>query len=289
MPKTIKEGFSTFLSKLTPNRSESIAAKAHRESIQACLVSNYRMLLFFRTGSSGNGTCIRGQSDTDYFAIIPCENLYENSSYTLRKVKETLATRFPLTGVKVDSPSVVCPFGKLTIETTDIVPAYFINETIGHKVYGIPDGNGGWMKASPLAHNAYVSEINNKHGYKLKPLIRFIKAWKYFNNVPISSFYIEIRVAKYAEKEDYIDYPQDILRVLKMFSSNNLGCVIDPTGISGYIKSCSTDVKKETALSKLKTAITRAEKAFEAQEQGKIKEAFDWWNIFYNSKFPSYN
>jgi hypothetical protein len=136
--------------------------------------------------------------------------------------------------------------------------------------------------------STYVTEINNKHGYKLKPLIRFIKAWKYFNNVPINSFYIEIRVSKYAEKEDYIDYPQDILRVLKMFSSNDLGSVIDPTGISGYINPSSTDVKKETALSKLKTAITRAEKAIEAQEQGKIKVAFDWWYIFFNSKFPSY-
>lgn len=288
MPKTINEGFNTFLSKLTPNTTESIAAKAHRESIKQCLVSNYQMKNFFRTGSSGNGTCISGYSDTDYFASIPIENLFKDSSYTLQKIKETLATRFPLTGVKVDSPSVVCPFGKMNIETTEIVPAYFLQKTNEHNVYRMPDGNGGWMKASPLAHNAYVTEINKKHGFKVKPLIRFIKAWKYYNDVPISSFYIEIRIAKYAEKEDYIDYPQDILRVLKAFASNNLGNVIDPTGISGYIKPCSSDVKKENALSKLNTAISRAEKAWASQEEGNIKEAFELWNIFFKSKFPSY-
>lgn len=288
MPKTINEGFSTFLSKLTPNSTETIAAKAHRESIRQCLISNYQMKNFFRTGSSGNGTCICGHSDTDYFASIPPDNLYKDSSYTLQKIKGTLAARFPLTGVKVDSPSVVCPFGKMNIETAEIVPAYFLHKTNEHNVYGMPDGNSGWMKASPLAHNDYVTKINKKHGYKVKPLIRFIKAWKYYNDVPISSFYIEIRVTKYAEKEDYIDYPQDILRVLKAIACNNLGSVIDPTGISGYIKSCSSDVKKENALSKLKTAISRAEKALSSQEEGKIKEAFEWWNILYNSKFPSY-
>ena len=47
------------------------------------------------------------------------------------------------------------------------------------------------QQASPDAHNAYVASIDTKFGGKVKPLIRFIKAWKYFRDVPISSFYLE--------------------------------------------------------------------------------------------------
>jgi hypothetical protein len=288
MPKTITEGFNELLKKLTPNVTESKAAKDHRESIRKCLVANYKMKNFFRTGSTGNSTSISGFSDTDYFASIPAANLWKDSSYTLRMIKETLATRFPLTGVHVDNPAVVCPFGSLNIESTEIVPACHIKKVGGFNIYEMPDGNGGWMKASPLAHNNYVAQVNKKHGFKVKPLIRFIKAWKYYNNVPISSFYIEIRVTKYAEKEDFIDYPQDILRVLRMFESNTLSKVIDPTGISGYIEPCSSLAKKIEALSKVKTGISRAEKAVSAQGKSDIKNAFEWWNKFYNNKFPSY-
>ena len=90
----------------------------------------------------------------------------------------------------------VCPFGSLSAETTEIVPADFYKLVDGNNIYEIPDGSGGWMKAGPKAHNQYVADVNKKLKYKVKPLIRFLKAWKYYCNVPISSFYLEIRGSK---------------------------------------------------------------------------------------------
>jgi len=64
-------------------------------------------------------------------------------------------------------------------------------EDNGYKVYDIADGAGGWMKTSPDAHNAYVRDIDDPLGGKVKPLIRFLKAGKCFKDVPISSFYLD--------------------------------------------------------------------------------------------------
>ena len=288
MAKTVEEGFREFLTKLTPTTTETEKVKKHRASIKKCLESNFEMKRFFRTGSIGNGTSISGYSDTDYFAVIPTGNLKKNSKTSLKQIKEALNQRFPKTDVCVDSPSVVVPFGTLKAETTEITPAdYQFTNKEEHDVFEIPDGDGGWMNSSPSAHNSYVSEVNSSLKYKVKPLVRFMKALKYYRSIPISSFYLEIRTAKYAKNESYISYSMDIKRILKYLVDNNLPRVIDPTG-GGYINPCKTDNKEENALSKLKTALGRAEKAREAEKEGKIKKAFEHWNTFFYYEFPEY-
>ncbi len=289
MTKTIDEGFRTFLGRLTPSDSYSEAAKNHRASIEARLKQDFDLLRFFRTGSYGNGASIQGYSDVDYFASIPRKKLNSNSDYTLRLVRDALDNRFPNTGVKVDTPAVLVPFGKDASESTEVVPADYIETNKdGHFIYEIADRAGGWMKTSPDAHNAYVAKINDKLGGKVKPLIRFLKAWKCYKNVPILSFYLELRVAKYAEGEKSIVYSIDVKNILKLLWDNQLAAMQDPAGISGYIYPCSTEAKKTDALSKLSTALVRAQKAREAESSEKIKDAFDCWDLLYDNKFPSY-
>jgi hypothetical protein len=76
---------------------------------------------FFKAGSLGNGTSIRNYSDVDYFASIPSQNLKQNSSKTLSEVADVLRNRFPGTsGIRVDVPAVVVPFGTDASEATDV-------------------------------------------------------------------------------------------------------------------------------------------------------------------------
>lgn len=289
MAKTIDEGFNEFHKRLVPTSRESEAAKNHRASIEACLISNFGMKGFFRTGSFGNGTSIRVHSDVDYFAHIPTDNLTQNSSTTLQKVRDVLDARFPNTGVYVDAPAIVVPFGTNNSESTEIIPADFIkDDENGNAIYDIANGSGGWMRSSPGTHNRYVKEIDEKLDSMVKPLVRFVKAWKYYRNVPIRSFYLEMRVAKYASEESSIVYSIDVKNILKLLRNNLLAALQDPTGISGYIAPCSSDAKKSDALSKLETALKRAEKAREAESQGEISDAFYWWNLVFNEKFPAY-
>ena len=288
--RTVDQGFRDFLQKLTPTAWESNAAKAHRVSIEACLKNNFNITRFFRTGSFGNGTSISGYSDVDYFAEIPTSKLKKNSTSTLREVRDALDKRFPNTGVRVSCPAVLVPFGTDAKESTEVTPADYIEdaEEGGYKIYEIPDCLASWMRSSPDAHNAYVREVDGDLGGKVKPLIRFIKAWKYYQNVPISSFYLELRVAKYAADESNIVYDIDVKRVFSHLDSIDLARMQDPMGISGYISPCSTQARLDDAKSKLSTALTRAQKAYDAKDRGDIKNAFYWWNLLYAGNFPSY-
>lgn len=289
MPRSIDEGFNDFLAKLTPTTYESEAAKNHRYSIKTRLELEFGYVpRFVRIGSFGNGTSISGYSDVDYLACLPTNVLTENSAYSLQKVRNTLAERFPNTGVRVSCPAVVCPFGTSASETTEIVPADFVTERDGYKVYDIADCSGGWMRASPDAHNEYVSAQDKRLGGKVKPLIRFIKAWKFARDVPISSFYLELRVAKYASGEKTIVYDIDVKNILSTLRDCSLASMQDPAGVSGYISACRSEVQRQDALSKLNSAATRAEKARDAAVAGKVSDAFDWWRLLYDSWFPTY-
>jgi len=289
MVKTVEEGFRAFHGRLTPTITESEAAKRHRSSIEACLKTNFQITRFFRTGSFGNGTSIRGCSDVDYFASIPTKKLKQNSSATLREVREVLDARFPNTGVRVRTPAVLVPFGTDACESTEVVPADFIGkDENGYLVYEIADGERGWMRSSPGAHNAWVTKVNNQLGRKVKSLVRFIKAWKYFRSVPISSFYLELRVTKYASEQDSIVYSIDVKNIFKQLWDKQLAAIQDSMGVSGYIYPCSTDAQKTDALSKLSTTLVRAEKALGAESDEEISDAFEWWDLVFGGHFPSY-
>ena len=290
MAKTVDEGFREFHGTLTPTRGESQAAKSHRASIETCLKNSFEITRFFRTGSFGNGTSIRGYSDVDYFACIPTKNLKQNSVTTLQEVREVLIDRFQDTDISIRTPAVKVRFGTDASESTEVVPADFIQrDKDGNHIYKIADGDGGWKRSSPDAHNNYVDEVDRKLGDKVKPLVRLLKTWKYYRDVPIQSFYLEMRVAKYASQEEFIAFSWDVRNILKLLWDNQLAALQDPKGISGYISPCSSEAQKSDALSKLKTAFTRSEKAWEAEKAGKINDAFYWWDLVFARRFPSYN
>ena len=292
--RTIEQGFKNFLRILTPTSKESDAAKKHRASIEACLKNNFGMTTrFFRTGSFGSGTSISGYSDVDYFAQIPTSSLEENSTLMLRRVRDALDKRFPKTGVRVSCPAVIVLFRPDGKESTEVTPASYVEVITKdeYKVYNIPDLSGSWIRSSPDAHKAYVRKIDQKLERRVKPLIRFVKAWKYYRNVPISSFYLELRVAKYAERKPSIVYDAYDIAVKRVFSylhSDALAKMRDPMGICGHIKPCSTGKKLKKAKSKLSTALNRAQKACDARRSGDIEGVFYRWNMLYNRKFPNY-
>lgn len=288
MPRDIKRGFNDFHDKIKTSVVETATAKSHRASIEACLKNNFGLSRFTRIGSFGNGTNINNHSDVDYLACLPASVLTKTSTASLTKVKNALNTRFHSTNIKVSAPAVVCPFGTQKSEDTEVVVAFYIKERNGFNVYGISNCNDGWMEISPDAHNEYVSKVDKKHGGRVKPLIRFIKAWKYFANVPISSFYLEMKVAKYADNESSIVYDIDVKQILEMLNNDGLSRMQDPTVVSGYISPCTTDAFKRDALSKLSTATTRAKKARMAESNEDTKTAFYWWNLLYNDKFSNY-
>lgn len=289
MPRTIDEGFRDFLGWLTPTCGESIAASGHRSTVQACLANSYALKRFLRIGSFGNGTSICGYSDVDYLAEVSNDDLSANSFNSLRTLRGILDDRFPRTNVGVRCPAVEVPFGTDARDHTEVVLGFDTGKRVsGHIVYGIPDCTGGWMATAPDAHKAYVVAQDDRLGRKVRPLIRFLKAWKFFRNVPISSFYLEMRVAEYASSEKSIEYGYDVARVLKWLQDLGLARLQDPAGVSGYIRAAKTDQQLNNAYSKLETAATRAANARGRENMGDISGAFDWWRLLYDDQFPRY-
>ncbi|MEY0320113.1 SMODS domain-containing nucleotidyltransferase [Providencia stuartii] len=284
MIRSIDKAFEDFHDKIKTSVTETSNAKSHRASIKGCLDNNFTVKRFARIGSFGNGTNISGYSDVDYLACLSKSNLDSNSYRSLSNVKNALAIRFPNTNIRVSSPTVSCPFGSYRSEDTEIVVADYVCERNGFSVYKIADGSTGWIEISPDAHNVYVDKIDKQHFGKVKKLIRFIKAWKYYNNVPIKSFYLEMRVAKYAESESSIVYEIDIKRIFQSLLDSELSSMQDPMKVAGYITPCQSDISKNEALSKLKTAVNRSTNALNANSD---EDKFYWWNLLFSEKFPS--
>jgi hypothetical protein len=289
MPRTLDEGFRDFLAELTPSTADTASAKSHRASIEQCLRNNYVVKRFFRTGSFGNGTSVYGYSDIDYFVSIPSANLSTDSDYVLRKLRDILIERFPRTAIAVRCPAVRIPFGSSQSEAHEIVPADSLGlNASGHEVFEIPNCAGAWMATSPDAHNSFVLSHNQRLSNRLKPLIRYLKAWKFYNSVPISSFYLEMRAAKFAAGEKSIIYSMDIRSIFTYLDDNALPALQDPTGVAGYIYPCSTNAKFAEARSKIATARKRADNAREAEDVGNLVSAFYWWDLFFGGCFPGY-
>ena len=287
MAKSVAEGFDILLSWILPSETETTKAASHRTSIKACLESNFEITSFFRAGSFGHGTSVRGYSDVDYFTVIPTANLKKDSSITLRQVKEALAARFPNTEVYVDSPAVAVQFGKEKWERHEVTPVDYVGQDKGYNIYDMPNRYGDWMKSSPTGLNAVTNKQNDRLAKKAKQLVRLVKLWNYYNTAGIRSIYIEMRVVECLTSENYVDYPVDVHRALRHMQIKRLSAMHDPIGLGAKIFPCS-DAAKAMALSKLNTAVTRAQKAVEANSAAKTAEAFEWWDKLYNGGFTRY-
>lgn len=289
MNPSVTSAFNSFHNYLIPSTAERTAATQHRASIVSKLEDSFGVDYVYEIGSLGSGTGIHQHVDLDLMVSIPSYNQRDNSSNMLSAVKSALDSRFPYTSITVRTPAVRASFGSYDSEVVEIVPGYYQyqSQSSGSNVYKIPDFGGGWQLSAPRAHTLYVNEVNQKLNSKVKPLIRFVKAIKYYNNIPLSSFYLEMRVAKWCSTESSIEYAHDIKAFLAFLYTSELAALQDPTGIAGYIHGYSTQAKKEEALSKIATAYARASKAYDYGAIGQLEHAQIWWNALFDGKFSS--
>src|SRR5262249_33731219 len=140
-----------------------------------------------------------------------------SSDTALAWVKNALVASFRSTPVHISRPAVVIAFGGGD-ETWEVTPGFLTSRGgQGVYVYDIPGAATGWLDTAPLEHLSYVNEVNSQAKITggAKKLARLIKAWKYYNRVPISSFYLEMRAAQYLAGEPSFVAVEDICRLLE--------------------------------------------------------------------------
>lgn len=256
MSETAAQYLTSLLSAYTPPAAYFEAHRAHRAGIETRLDLWLGVKEMFETGSLKHGTGVRYYSDADFIVSLKGERPMSTTS--LNKVKDALQDRYPSTTIVIRRPAVVCRF-KGGDETVEVVPAFAADSG-----YWIPDPKeGGWMLTHPKDHNAYVNTVNTKHSGGAKKLARLAKMWKYQRNVPVSSCYLEMRAAKYADAELSWFLPADLYYFLKGLEAAQLAAMNDPTGLGSRFTAYSSEGSKADALSKLSTAVSRAKRAMD--------------------------
>ncbi|MFE7745123.1 nucleotidyltransferase [Nocardia sp. NPDC057455] len=285
MSRTVAEGFDEFLSRLTPLSSQISAAKSHRDRVERSLKKSLSVLNIRETGSFHHGTGVRHYSDVD--VLVSLGGTQPSSSDTaLRWVKDALSASFPTTTVRISRPAVVVEFAS-GAETWEVIPG-FLQDTSPHFRYEIPGPSTGWIDTAPTEHLDYVNECNQAAARGgAKKLARLVKAWKYYCNVPVSSFYLEMRAAQHMATEPSFIAVWDLCLLLEWLQDYQLPAMNDPKGVTGRFHPCSSDYLKSEALSKLTTAATRARKAFDAYQADRIDDAFIWLDRLFGGHFPA--
>jgi hypothetical protein len=289
MPLSVNAGFDEFLRRLTPLESQRTASKAHRLSVEKSLKAGMTVNAIRETGSFHHGTGVRNHCDVDVLVSIGDDR--PGSSVTaLGWVRDALKASFPYTTVRVSRPAVVVEFNG-GAETWEVIPGFLTGRGGAARVYDIPGAATGWMDSAPSEHLQYVNDCNNAASTKggAKKLARLAKAWKYYRNVPISSFYLEMRAAQHVATQATFIPVWDICQLLEKLDSHSLAGMNDPRKASGQFAACSSEANREAALSKLTTAAGRARRALDAynEDPTDAQTAFFYLDLLFGGRFPS--
>ncbi len=287
MALTVDQGFTKFLDTLTPTAAQRTAASRHRSSVTGSIEQSLTVKRYREIGSFGHGTGVRGHADVDL--LVSLYNKPLSSDTALGWIKDALSASFPYTDVYVRRPAVVVNFAGGD-ERWEIVPAFLRSRSDGDPyVYDIPGAAAGWMLSAPIEHIDWVNEINQRTGINggAKKLARLVKAWKYYNNVPVSSFYLEMRAAQYMATQSSFIAAWDICGLLEHLHDIQLAAMNDPRHAAGRFQACSSDAKAADALSKLKTGATRARKALDAYRDDDPALAFAYLDLLFGGRFPA--
>lgn len=284
--RTVRDAFRLFIERQIPRQSERDAAEAHRASVEAALES-LSIFGLWETGSFRHGTAVRGHCDVDVLVSLKGTRP-SDPDVALNRVKAALTARYPYSNIRVSRPAVVVKFAGGD-ERWEVIPAYVKRAVGAEVVYEIPAPGGAWLETSPNAHLRYVTEENKSPAGGAKSLARLIKAWKYCNSgsVKVSSFYLEMRAAKYMATESSFLPDMDFDRLLRSLASSELAAMNDPTCVTGRFLAASTESYRATALATVKADSGRVRDALECEAAGKRADAFGKLSTVFLGAFPS--
>ena len=278
------KALSLYLASVIPAALDRTKVSDRRAKLELSLkASSISFSVMWETGSFSHGTAISQYSDVDYLASVagPKPTLPSSALAAFKKSLQSADSN--IYKIEVASPTIRIEYFSEPI--IEIAPGYIFDLTPTHSIYEIAGPNDQWIKTSPGAHLAYVNDANDALSKRVKSLIRLIKAWKYSQKVPISSFYLEMRTTEYALTQDSILFDLDLRFALNHIIRAGLADMNDPTGSVGRIPACSSSLNQATSLRQMKDAVAALEEAYEKSRKG---DWFNYWlqmsNVFNN--FP---
>lgn len=289
MATTVFSAFNTLLSWQGLTTAQQDTATGRVSGITKFFSRNFEISdSVFPIGSYDRGTICSGERDIDLMAPLkpygPSKywDRYQHDSRSfLYWVRDELNDRYATTKV---SSRQVCVKLDFTEIVTDVTPC-FPRSGGG---YLMPDGAKGWMSTNPPFHSSFMIDANRQHSSKLKPLVRLVKAWNIANGRSLRSFHLELMVEQLQRGYTIGANPEEVAYTLKTLPTLVQQPFYDPWSSGVRVDSYLSSDGRDAVIRLLQDDATRAEKAEEYRNAGKIESAFERWNMVFNHQFPAY-
>ncbi len=151
-------------------------------------------------GSWGTNTQVRTISDIDLLYVLPndmqrqfIQRVGNVQSQILQDVRNTLFATYPRSDIRGDGPTVVVKFDSIKIEVAPIfsrtgLPVQY-EDLVGDACY--TNDGGSFQPTAPAAELLQLQTVDNRVNGALVALIRMLKVWKQYCNVPIKSIVLQ--------------------------------------------------------------------------------------------------
>jgi len=236
-------------------------------------------------GSWGKKTRVRPPRDIDVLFELPYSvyQRYEQKtgnkqSQLLQEVKDVLAKTYNTTKMRGDGQVVMVQFSSYAVE---VVPAFALSN--GHYYICNTHDGGKYKEIAPDAEIKAISDSDSTYKGNTRDLIRMMKRWQDYCNVPLKSFWIDLLTTDFMLGWQYhgssaVYYDWMVRDFFEYLIGKSNSYVFVPGTYETVL--LGSDWK-----SRAESARDRAIKAcqYEADTNSKTKEVDAWWewkNIF---------
>ncbi|MFJ5833962.1 hypothetical protein [Streptomyces sp. NPDC093089] len=291
MASTVAAAFDQFNDRITPNADNWKRVSERTDAVVAVLKSAFPATSSIRynshkiIGSLGRNTASKPISDIDLMVHLCVEpelwrtKYQRDSSEFLYKVRRGLNSESTVRKIGARGQAVRLFYADgLAVDVAAVIKYQGGS-------FAIPDGAGDWLTTDPARHEAYLNEQNSALVGDLKKIIRFVKQWNKAHSSHLSSFHLEMMVAR--TFASLTNNSRDGLRTFFDYNKKRLS-VKDPAGFSGDLSDYLTPLARGSLFSALEAAHSRAVAANQAEVDGNHKEAIRLWRIILGDQFPQY-
>lgn len=288
--------FVRLLSRIELTTTQKSDASARHNSVRANLEYEFEGAKTFIVGSYGKNTSIRPPSDLDIMLVLPNDiyQKYDSLDYFFRKaqteflqdIKRRIQKHYPYTEMKADGQVIVINFsGSFSVE---IVPCFKLSEYSQTYRYADTRNGGQWRTTDPVGEaKSLIASNKATQGNTIK-LIKMLKCWKRFCNIPIKSFHLEILAQDFLYYNNVRYKPNSSLHfdcmVKDFFEWLSNKHSIFGNSITHPSSFESIDIG-DNWKSKTETAILRSKKAIQYAKNGSQEEAKSEWQKIFGMDF----
>ncbi|MBI5569146.1 MAG: nucleotidyltransferase [Desulfomonile tiedjei] len=291
-PMTMGQRFQAFLDCLMLTSKQQVDGYVKCWGVVSCLNRHYygvgsSLANTIFVGSWGKATEIRPPRDIDLLFILP-ESVYykyqwlwgNRQSRLLQEVRGVLGNTYSRTQLRGDGQVVVIPFDSYAVE---LLPAFALEN--GKYLICNTHRGGSYKVADPTTEILEIEVSDRTTSGNTRDLIRIIKRWQEYCQVPLKSFWIELLCMEFLaiwphSGKGYIWYDLMVRDFFAHLLNRSFSWLFAPG-------TCEPIFLGENWRSQAETAHRRATTACTLDSLRLSLSAADEWRLIFGPDFPS--